>query len=192
VAGELRQLRDSGVRHVTIFDDTFLLSLSRVKAICELVKDYGLTFNVAARANQITDEALTVLKQMGVVKVGMGLESNSAKVLEWLEKGNTPVDNQNAVDLLHKHRLPFVASFIRGTSVESKADLAETYRFIKRNHIEFDMYRLMPFPNTPIYDGRRDWDACRIRLYKPGLFERFSGMFSTKETNPIKNQLEGQ
>jgi anaerobic magnesium-protoporphyrin IX monomethyl ester cyclase len=172
VAGELRQLRDSGVRHVTIFDDTFLLSLSRVKVICELVKDYGLSFNVAARANQITDEALTVFKQMGVVKVGMGLESNSAKVLEWLEKGNTPIDNQCAVDLLHKHKIPFVASFICGTPVESKADLAETYRFIKHNHVEFDMYRLMPFPNTPIYDGRRDWDSCRIRMVKPGVVDR--------------------
>jgi len=167
VAGELLLLKNMGFSHVTIFDDTFLLSLERVKAIRDLVKGYGLTFNVAARANQITDESVTVLKDMGVVKVGIGLESNSAKVLEWLEKGNTPEINQKAVDVLHKAKLPFVASFIRDTPVETKADLAETYRFIAKNHIEFDMYHLMPFPNTPIYDGGRDWDACRIRKYEP-------------------------
>lgn len=176
VAGELLQLKNSGVRHVTVFDDTFLLSLERVKAIRDLVKGYGLTFNVAARANQVTDEAVAVLKDMGVVKVGMGLESNSANVLRWLEKGNTPEINQRAVDVLHKAHLPFVASFIQGTPVETKADLAETFRFIKKNRVEFDMYRLMPFPNTPIYDGRRDWDACRIRMYKRGLFGRFSSL----------------
>jgi radical SAM superfamily enzyme YgiQ (UPF0313 family) len=161
----LLQLKNAGVRHITIFDDTFLLSLDRVKAIRDFVKGYGLTFNVAARANQVTDESVSVLKDMGVVKIGMGLESNSARVLEWLEKGNTPEINQHAVDVLRKAGLPFVASFIRDIPIESKEDLAETYRFINRNHIEFDMYRLMPFPNTPIYDGHRDWDACQIKQY---------------------------
>jgi bacteriochlorophyll C12 methyltransferase len=166
VAGELYQLKNMGVRHVTIFDDTFLLSLDRVKAIRDFVKGYGLSFNVAARANQVTDESVSVLKDMGVVKIGMGLESNSARVLEWLEKGNTPEINQNAVDVLHKQGMPFHASFIRDTPVEKKEDLKATYDFIQRNHIEFEMYRLMPFPNTPIYDGRRDWDACRICKYE--------------------------
>lgn len=175
VAGELYQLKNSGVKHVTIFDDTFLLSLPRVKAICELVKGYGLTFNVAARANQITEESVSMLKDMGVTKIGMGLESNSARVLSWLEKGNTPKDNQNAVNVLHKTRMPFIASFIRDTPVETKEDLAETYRFIVENCIEFDMYHLMPFPNTPIYDGRRDWDACRIKKYnQPNRAELFA------------------
>jgi radical SAM superfamily enzyme YgiQ (UPF0313 family) len=176
VAGELSQLKNSGAKHITIYDDTFLLSLPRVKAIRDYVKGYGLTFNIAARANQITEESVSVLKDMGVSKVGMGLESNSARVLSWLEKGNTPQDNQHAVDVLHKAKMPFVASFIRDTPVETKEDLAETYRFIAKNCIEFDMYHLMPFPNTPIYDGRRDWDACRIKQYnqpnRAGLFAK--------------------
>jgi len=174
VAGELLQLKNAGVRYVTVFDDTFMLSLERVKAIRDLVKPYGLAYSVALRANQVTGESVSVLKDMGVVKVGMGLESNSARVLEWLEKGNTPEINQHAVDVLRKAGMPFIASFIRDIPVESREDLEETYRFIKKNNIEFDMYRLMPFPNTPIYDGRRDWDACQIKQYnKPNGVARF-------------------
>jgi anaerobic magnesium-protoporphyrin IX monomethyl ester cyclase len=194
VAGELLELKKSGVKHVTIFDDTFLLSMPRVKAICDLVKDYGLTFNIAARANQITEESVSILMDMGVVKVGMGLESNSARVLSWLEKGNTPQDNQNAVDVLHKARMPFVASFIRDTPVETKEDLAVTYRFIAENCIEFAMYHLMPFPNTPIYDGRRDWGACRIKQYnQPNgaglLFKRaMTKIFAAKQSSGGNNQ----
>jgi radical SAM superfamily enzyme YgiQ (UPF0313 family) len=165
VAEELLQLKNAGVKHVNVYDDTFLLSLERVKAIRDLVKPFGMTFSVAARANQITDEAVLVLKDMGVVAVGMGLESNSAKILEWLNKGNTPEDNQRAVDILHRHELSFAASFIRGIPGETDADLAATYSFIERNHIGFDMYYLMRFPNTPLYEGSTDWDGCRIRMY---------------------------
>ena len=171
VAEEILQLKNMGVKQVNIYDDTFLLSLERVKAIGELVKPYELTYVVAARANQITDEALITLKAMGVVKIGMGLESNSAKVLVWLEKGNTPAINQNAVDLLHKHKMSFHASFIRGTPVENREDLRLTYDFIKRNRVSFDMYRLMAFPNTPLYKGGSDWDACKIHLYHQGLLK---------------------
>ena len=191
VAEELLQLKSSGVKHVNIYDDSFLISLDRVKAICNLVKDYGLTYSVAARANQISDEALFVLKDMGVKIVGMGLESNSAKILQWLQKGNTPEDNQNAVDLLHKHGMPFSASFIRDTPVETEEDLKVTYDFIRRNHVSFDMYGLMAYPNTPLYTGSQDWDACRIRLYNQRskrvkwlaswAYHRVSDVFHVKE-----------
>jgi len=175
VAEELLQLKNAGIKHVNIYDDTFLLSLERVKLIRDLVKPFGMTFSVAARANQVTDEAVLTLKDMGVTAVGMGLESNSAKILEWLEKGNTPEINQKAVDVLHRHKLPFAASFIRGIPGETGADLTATYSFIKRNHIGFDMYRLMRFPNTPLYEGSQDWDACRIRMHHQGV-KRVKGL----------------
>lgn len=190
VAEELLQLKNSGVRHVNIYDDTFLLSLERVKAIRDLVKPFGMTFSVAARANQITDEAVLILKDMGVVSVGMGLESNSAKVLEWLNKGNTPEDNQRAVDLLHKHGVAFHASFIRDVPVETKGDLKATYDFIKRNNVSFDMYRLMAFPNTPIYEGSEDWDACRVCLYHQGSrrVKRLASWAYHKVITPIEEK----
>lgn len=172
VAAEILSLKSLGFKHIQIFDDTFLLSLDRVKAIRDLVKDSGLTFNMALRANQVTDEVVSVLKDMGVVKVGMGLESHSARVLEWLEKGNTPKINQNAIDVLRKGGMPFHVSFIYGTPIEDATDLKITNDFIKRNKIEsFDMYKLMKFPNTPLYDGNRDWDSCSIKLKGKGFFE---------------------
>ena len=46
VAEELLQLKNMGVRQVNIYDDTFLLSLERVKAIRDLVKNYGLSYTM--------------------------------------------------------------------------------------------------------------------------------------------------
>lgn len=181
VAAELWHLKNNGAKHVTIYDDTFLLSLERVKAIRDLVKDFGLTFDVALRANQVTDEVVSVLKSMNVLRVGMGLESNSARVLEWLEKGNTPKMNQHAVDTLRKGGMPFHVSFIYGTPIEDATDLKITNDFIKRNKIEsFDMYKLMRFPNTPLYEGNRDWDSCAIKMKGKGFFDVWYSRFKRK------------
>jgi radical SAM superfamily enzyme YgiQ (UPF0313 family) len=172
VVEELDEVRRRGAKFVNFYDDTFLIDIKRTRKIKEMIKGFDIKFAVAARANQITDEAVEILKEMNVVVVGMGLESNSAKILEWLEKGNTPEINQRAVDILTKHKMRFGASFIIDTPVETKEDLKITFDFIKKNKISYDMYHLVKFPNTPLYDGNTDWDACTIRYYYPSFRKR--------------------
>jgi radical SAM superfamily enzyme YgiQ (UPF0313 family) len=136
--------------------------LERTREISEAVKDFGLTFHVTARANQITDEAAKLLKQMNVVGVGMGLESQSARSLKWLQKGNTPEINQKAIDVLKANNLRYAASFIKGIPNETSEEFQTTLDFIKQNNIPHDMYNLVKFPNTPLYQGSTDWDSCRM------------------------------
>lgn len=166
VVEEINQLkRNYNVKHIKIYDDTFLLDVNRTKIIADALENSGLTFAVAARANQLNDDTVQTLKRMGVDAVGIGFESNSARILKTLQKGNTPEINQKAVDTLHKYGMAFSGSFICDVPGESKADLAETYRFIHANKITYDMYHLMRFPGTPIYEGSTDWGACKVRMY---------------------------
>lgn len=167
VAEEIGELAAQGIKHIQIFDDTFLIDVDRAKKIGELVSGLGLTFGSSARANQITDESVLVLKNMGVVNMGLGFESNSARVLLWLNKCNTPEINQNAVDTLRRHNMKFAGSFIVDTPVETKEDVAATKRFIKQNKIPYNMNGLMGFPGTPIYAGSTDWDRMKCRDYLP-------------------------
>lgn len=167
VAEEISELAAQGVKHVKIYDDTFLLDLKRVERISMLVKDLGLSYSCAARANQISDESLEILQGMNVSNMGLGIESNSAKVLKWMNKGNTPEINQCAVDLMRKHKMPFSASFIVDTPVETKEDVAATMNFIRKNKISYNMNGLMGFPGTPLYDGSTDWGKMKCRDYLP-------------------------
>lgn len=162
VAEEIWQLYNSTIKHINIYDDTFLIDLGRVKTLKSLLPS-DVTFTVAARANQLTVEACEVLKDLGVAQVGVGMESNSDAVLKILQKGNTSEDNQNAVDNLRKQGIRLSASFICNVPGETKLDLQETFRFIKRNKISYDLYRLMRFPNTPLYEGSTDWGKCKVR-----------------------------
>jgi radical SAM superfamily enzyme YgiQ (UPF0313 family) len=143
------------------------MDLERVKRIAELVKPLRMTYSIAARANMITDEVAQVLKDMGVTAVGMGLESNSQRILDFLEKGNTVEDNQNAVTILRKHELNVHCSFIRDVPTETRKDLKLTFKFIKDNKLSYDLYTLMRFPSTPLDDGSTDWSKCQVKYNVP-------------------------
>jgi radical SAM superfamily enzyme YgiQ (UPF0313 family) len=167
VAEEIHQIKMFKVSHLTIYDDLFILDVERVRRIKDLVKDLGLTYSIAARANLITEEVATILKDMRVIAVGIGFESNSQRILDYLHKGNTVEDNQNAVNILRKHKIRINGSFIRNIPIETKKDLKLTYKFIHQNKILYDMYRLMKYPGTPIYDGCEDWDSAAVFQYEP-------------------------
>jgi len=167
VAEEIKDIKEKfKVSHITIYDDNFILDLDRLKHIRDFVKDLKLTYSIAARANLITDEVVAVLKDMGVINIGIGFESNSQRVLDYLRKGNTVKDNQNAANVIRKFGLNLSGSFIRGIPIETKDDVKLTYKFIRENSIPCDMYRLMRFPGTPIYDGCEDWDSFKVHCIR--------------------------
>lgn len=146
VATEIRQIKERfNVTHIGIVDDTFILDVERVRQIRDLVKPLGLKYSIAARANLITEEVATILKDMGVKAVSMGFESNSQRILDYLHKGNTVEDNQRAISILRKYGINFSGSFIRNIPIETPKDLKLTYDFIHKNAIPYDMYRLLKF-----------------------------------------------
>jgi len=168
VASEIRQIKRSFIiDFLHIYDDTFILDVERVREIARLVKPLGLTYSISARANLITEDIAEILKEMKVIAVGIGFESDSSNVLGYLRKGNTPEDNQRAVDILRKYKIPVFGSFIRDTPVETKRDLKATREFIKKNKLTSTTYRLMRYPGTPIYDGCTDWDRFQVYTYDP-------------------------
>lgn len=184
VAEEIRMLAAQGVKHIHIYDDTFLIDLNRIREISKLVSGLGVTFACQARANQVTDESVSVLKQMGVVSVGVGFESNSIQVLTWLNKCNTPEINQVAVDTLRRQKIYFCGSFILDTPIETKADVAATWSFIKHNKIPYNINGLKRLPGTPIYDGSTDWDSMKCRDYLP-IYMRLKRRLA--QIKPVRN-----
>jgi anaerobic magnesium-protoporphyrin IX monomethyl ester cyclase len=187
VAEEIRQLKELfHVSNVNIYDDLFIMDAERVKRIRDLVKPFGLTYSVAARANLVTDDVVSALKDMGVTSIGIGIESHSQRILDYLGKGNTVEDNQRAVDIIRKYGIGLGCSFIKGVPVETKDDLKKTYKFIQKNNLAYDLYELMRFPNTPIYEGSKDWNACKVQYAKIPLYYRLR-RFVSRQLYNLKN-----
>jgi len=58
---------------------------------------------------------------------------------------------------LRRHGIAANASFVIGSPQETEAEILETYRFIKENPLNLvDVYVLVPFPGTPIWQYALD------------------------------------
>lgn len=146
------------VRLISFFDDLFIINLPRLEDITRLLKQKGLLgkikFTGSCRANLVTDRVAKVLKELGVVSVGLGLESGNDRVLKYLKGSTASVEhNKNAVAILKKYGLGVNASFVIGSPDETEAEMMDTYNFIKKNPLDLvDIYVLTPMPGTPIWE----------------------------------------
>ncbi len=159
VFAELEKLaRESGAKMISFYDDLFVADKSRLHDIATLIEKSGLAktikFTCSCRANLVTEDVVANLKRMGVVSVGMGLESGNPRILNYL-KGDTVTvkDNQRAIELLTSAGIRANASFIIGSPTETEEEMMETYAFIRKSKLSFvDVYVLTPYPGTPIWD----------------------------------------
>ncbi len=146
------------VSFISFFDDLFVANKKRFFRIIDILEQKGLIgkvkFSCSLRANTVNEEIVKGLKRMGVASVGMGLESGNQRVLEWLKGSGITIDhNRQAVSLLNKYGIMPNASFVIGSPDETRAEILETLRFVKKiNPGLFDVYVLTPFPGTPVWD----------------------------------------
>lgn len=159
VVKEIGELYEKyNVRIISFFDDLFIISPQRIAEITELLSRDGLLgkikFTCSCRANLVNEGVAKLLKKMGVVSVGLGLESGSERVLKYLKGDSTSIEqNRNAVKVFKKYGITVNASFVIGSPDETMAEMMETYNFIKNNPLDLvDIYVLMPFPGTPVWD----------------------------------------
>jgi radical SAM superfamily enzyme YgiQ (UPF0313 family) len=151
------------VKRISFLDDLFIADKKRLEAIYELLGKRNLIgklkFICNVRSNLVTDDLCRLLASMGVDTVGMGLESACPNTLAYLKgQGNITVeDHVKALELLAKYHITAHASFIIGSPHESREDILQTLHFIKdqqkrKQLSDFEVYVLMPFPATPVWD----------------------------------------
>ncbi len=179
VAREIAHLVNNyNVKSINFYDDLFAVDIQRVKDILALLKSQGLLrkveFSCAMRANLVNDEIIGLLKEMGVVSIGLGLESGCEKTLQYLKHDVSIAQNKNAISIIKKYRISTYGSFIIGSPREEKKDILETFNFIKRSRLDgFNAYILTPYPGTPVWDYARakglvsedmDWDTLNVNF----------------------------
>lgn len=174
-------INDYGATFISFFDDLFVADKKRFFRIVELLEQNNIVgkvkFSCSLRANTVTEDVVTGLKRMGVVSVGMGLESGNQRVLTWLKgSGITVEQNRSAVTLLQKNGIMANASFVIGAPDETEQEILDTLHLIKTIGLGlFDVYVLTPFPGTPVWEiakGRglvsegpdMDWSSLNVNF----------------------------
>ncbi len=149
-----------GVRHITIWDDLFIGNLERLRKIAQLIKQQNrifgnITFGVSARPNLIAQnqEIPDIFKKINVIRVSLGFESGSNRMLKKLKGESASLENnQKAIELLKKYKFLINGGFIIGSPEERVDDLEETYNFIINSGLNGGYAGLaVPYPNTKFW-----------------------------------------
>lgn len=172
VVNELKQIVTKYNPPMHIFmDDLFAANHQRVADIAALARKElprSLPLSCTVRADLVNEKICLALKDLGVSFCHLGLESASDSVLSYLKnKTTTAKINQDALDMLSRHGIKAVGSFIIGAPNEQDEDIAATWQFIDSNlqsgkMQSFSFGPLVAFPGTKVWD-----DACCQGLIDP-------------------------
>jgi anaerobic magnesium-protoporphyrin IX monomethyl ester cyclase len=170
VLGELQQLSDQGYRSIYLTDDHFLINRQRIGQICRGISERKLKFHwgCEGRVDSVGIQQLPVMRQAGCSFLAFGVEAGTQKVLDRLNKKQTPAQVEHAVQEAKRQGIDRVHGFfVIGSPGETKADIMESFRFAARLELDtFGFNRLCVYRGTPLWqeymargiiDDDRDW-----------------------------------
>lgn len=146
---------------LSFYDFMFMHNPHWLREVIAQLKDAGAGTrwrigNVASRTNLITPEMHEILNQVGLERVGVGMESASPRILSLLKPNCALEDHERAAGLAYEHKRLLCASFIIGTPSETAEDLQATYDFIARwqgkYFMQAGLFVLVPYPGTRWWD----------------------------------------
>lgn len=157
------------VEGITISDDLFVSSPKRIQEIIEGMQAKKLLGNVKflvdLRASMVNDKLIKMLKKMGVVKIALGLESGSEKVLQYLKGEDVSVEqNKNAVRIANKYGIGCYCCFMIGAPPETKADIHKTRTLIVEI-LDMSPKNFCQLTVTTPLPGTRLWDYALTKGY---------------------------
>ena len=140
---------------VYFVDDVFTVRKKRVKEILRGMIDSGLSmpWKCEARTDHLDEEICDLMKQAGCVRVKLGFESGSDRILEQVKKGETKQQMLDGAQMLKNAGVPFTGYFMTGFPGETDKDLKETIEFAQK--VDADYYSLSvlaPYYGTEIYN----------------------------------------
>ena len=156
VLAELEELKANYSSSLIHFaDDTFTLNKARAKEICRQLIDrrLGIEWVCDTRVDCLDEELVALMKEAGCIRLKIGVESGSDRILKEMCKGITTQMVRQAVKLIRKHNLPITAYFMTGFPGETNEDLRQTIDFARE--LEIDYYSLSviaPYYGTEVWN----------------------------------------
>jgi len=157
----IKRLYDSyHIREVIFKDPDFAFSKDRVIKFCRMLKTENLdiAWTCMMRADSVDKELLFEMKDAGCWQVGIGIESGSQKILDFLKKGIKLEKIKTCVNLLREAGLNIMVYFMLGAPFESEDTINQTRRFIKELRVEnLKLNFFTPYPGSSIYRDIRNF-----------------------------------
>lgn len=153
VEKEVEMLAARGFKAIGFMDDNFIWNEERTLSLCRIMKKHGMVWGCQARVDAITEPIAKALGESGCLYVDLGIESFDDDILKYIKKGITSADIVNAINILHKYKVPVKLNVLIGSSpLETKETVRRTFRMVKKLKVDQVMFNIVsPFPGTEFY-----------------------------------------
>ncbi|WP_282127127.1 B12-binding domain-containing radical SAM protein [Roseobacter litoralis] len=138
VADEVSDLIDNyHVTHISFIDDIFLTksenSRRRMRELCAEFHERGMKFpfSIECRSDGVSFETIKMLKDVGLSRVFLGLESGSDEVLSYFQKDLVVSDHRKALDVLDALQIPTALGVILFHPNANAENVFETLSFLE-------------------------------------------------------------
>ena len=92
------------------------------------------------------------MKEAGVTRIHIGVESGSSRILKIMKKGITIEQAHNAFELCRTFGITSLSSFMLGNPTETQEDIDMTMQFIRKCRADYAHISITtPFPGTELY-----------------------------------------
>lgn len=139
-------IKNFNIKSIFFQDWEFTIIKQRVEEICDLILKKNLKFlwGCNARANDLTDELVKKMNKAGCVRINIGFESGSQKILNNINKNIKIEDLENAIKICRGNNINLGMYAMINLPGENLKTIKETTKFLKRNRIK------TMTPNFPI------------------------------------------
>ena len=142
-------------KHMVIHDDSFNLNPKRVLEICELMieRNIGIPWKCAGiRANVVSDEVCSRMKDAGCVEVAVGIESLVPEIFNQIDKRESLDSILEGIKIIRRHGLKVVGYFIIGLPGDNYSKTMETFKKA-RTLVDGQSWTIMlPIKGTPFWE----------------------------------------
>ena len=181
------------IQFIQFFDPNFFFNIDRVKKICHEIIRRKLNIKYALggpRVDQIIrwdNTVLPLLKKSGCVWLGVGSESGSQTMLNYMQKGIKVSDIMTSARKIRKSGIDMTYFFLFGLpKIENKKELHESFTLaaeLKKLYprILLPIYFFDPYPGTKLHQ-----DALKKGFDEPKTLEQWGGYTpEVTDSNPL-------
>ena len=143
-----------GTKHITFFEDNFTGNRRRLHEFCNLVirRKLKIKWDCDSRAD-LDEEDIALMAKAGCVSVGLGIETGSQKMLDFIQKDITIEEMEKTFWLLVKYKIRPLIYIIYGLPTETVEDFKMSLALLDRLDKPPYMYhRFVPCPGSILLD----------------------------------------
>lgn len=136
-------------------DDTFTLNKNRAVEICEgiLKRDLNIKWICDTRVDKLDKNLLCLMKKAGCIRIKIGVESGSDRILKSVKKGIVNEQIKRAVKIIKEVDIPLTIYLMIGFPDETDKEIEQTIHFAEEINADYNSLSIVaPYYGTQMYE----------------------------------------